>query len=192
MFSRVASEVGRAEGGLGIGLALSKGLVELHGGGLEARSAGANQGSEFLISLPRSLIVEVPVPVPQASRDAASPAKPRCILVSDDNHDSADSMRMLLELAGHEVHLAHTGAEALATAKRVRPDIAILDIGMPDLSGHAVAERIRHEAWGKDVILIALTGWGQDSDKRRSLAAGFDHHLTKPIDFEILKRLFDA
>ena len=99
---------------------------------------------------------------------------------------------MLLKLAGHKVHLARNGAEALAIAKRVRPDIGILDIGMPELSGHEVAEHIRHEAWGRDITLIAVTGWGQDADKRRSRAAGFDHHLTKPIDFEELKRLFNT
>ena len=101
-------------------------------------------------------------------------------------------MSMLLRLSGHEVHVAHTGAEAMEIANRVRPDIGILDIGMPDMTGYEVAERIRHEAWGKDITLIAVTGWGQDADKRRALAAGFDHHLTKPIDPEKLERLFDA
>ena len=193
MFTRVKSDVGNIEGGLGIGLALAKGLIKLHGGRMEARSAGASQGSEFMIFLPRSLIVVEERPsVQETNPNNASPTAPRRILVADDNQDSAATMRMLLELAGHEVHLAHSGAEALAIANRVRPDIGILDIGMPDLSGHDVAERIRHEAWGKDVTLIAVTGWGQDADKRRSLAAGFDHHLTKPIDFEILKRMFEA
>ena len=192
MFSRVDSNEGRAEGGLGIGLALSKGLVELHGGHLEARSAGPGQGSEFMIFLPRSLVVEVPVSASDPSRDAATQAAPRRILVADDNEDSVETMKLSLQLAGHDVHVAHTGAEAWAIAKRVRPDVGILDIGMPDLSGHDVAERIRHEAWGKGVTLIAVTGWGQDTDKRRALAAGFDHHLTKPIDFKLLKRLIEA
>jgi len=192
MFSRVASDIGRSEGGLGIGLALSKGLIELHGGRIEARSGGANQGSEFMIFLPRSLIVEGPIPVSKPSRDPTTQTAPRRILVADDNQDNAETMSMLLTHAGHEVHLAHTGAEAWAIAKRVRPEIGILDIGMPDLSGHDVAERIRHEAWGKNITLIALTGWGQDADKRRSLVAGFDHHLTKPIDFESLTRLLNA
>jgi two-component system CheB/CheR fusion protein len=192
MFTRAEPEVGRSEGGLGIGLALAKGIVELHGGRIEAHSAGPNQGSEFAIFLPRSLTVAVTAPVAKPDRDAASSTPPRRILIADDNRDNAETMRMLLQLAGHEVHLAHTGAEALATAKRERPDIGILDIGMPDLTGYEVAERIRHEAWGKDITLIAITGWGQDADKRRAFAAGFDHHLTKPVDPDALGRLFDA
>jgi CheY-like chemotaxis protein len=99
---------------------------------------------------------------------------------------------MLLQVSGHEVHVAHSGPAALEMAKRIRPHIGILDIGMPGLTGYQVAERIRHEAWGKDVTLVAVTGWGQDADKRRALAAGFDQHLTKPIDPEVLKRLFDV
>jgi two-component system CheB/CheR fusion protein len=191
MFTRVEPEVGRSEGGLGIGLALAKGVVELHGGRIEAHSAGPNQGSEFLIRLPRSLVVSAAAPMPAPDRDA-TPASPRRILIADDNRDSAETMSMLLTLAGHEVHIARTGAEAWETAKRVRPDTGILDIGMPDLTGYEVAERIRHEAWGRDITLIAVTGWGQDADKRRALAAGFDHHLTKPIDPKLLERLFDA
>jgi len=189
MFTRVESEVGRAAGGLGIGLALAKGLVELHGGRIEVRSAGPDQGSEFLVYLPRSLIVEDPAPVPEQSHDTGNPVVPRCIVVADDNRDSAETMRMLLELSGHEVQVAHTGPEAFELAKRLRPDIGIFDIGMPDLSGYMVAERIRHEAWGKKILLIAVTGWGQEADKRRALTSGFDHHLTKPINHETLERL---
>jgi two-component system, chemotaxis family, CheB/CheR fusion protein len=191
MFTRIESQVARSEGGLGIGLALAKGLMQLHGGRLEVSSAGPGQGSEFLICLPRSLIVETPAPNP-ASNDSKPEVRPRRILVADDNRDNAESVSMLLKLSGHEVHLAHTGAEALDVAKRVRPDIAILDIGMPDLTGYQLAERIRHEAWGEHITLIAVTGWGQDSDKRRALAAGFDHHLTKPVDPDRLELLFDA
>jgi CheY-like chemotaxis protein len=145
-----------------------------------------------VIWLPRSLVVAAGAPVSAQDRDATNSIPPRRILIADDNRDSAETMSMLLRLSGHEVHLAHTGAEALVIANRVRPDIGILDIGMPDLTGYEVAERIRHEAWGKDVTLIAVTGWGQDADRRRALAAGFDHHLTKPIDPEKLERLFDA
>jgi CheY-like chemotaxis protein len=192
MFTRVEPEVGRSEGGLGIGLALAKGIIELHGGRIEAHSSGANQGSEFVIELPRSVIAPVAPPVLERHPDVTNQSAPRRILIADDNRDSAETMCMLLNISGHEVHLAHTGAEALATAKRVRPDIAILDIGMPDLTGYEVAERIRHEAWGKDIALIAVTGWGQDSDRRRALGAGFDHHLTKPIDPDRLKQLIDA
>lgn len=191
MFTRVDSDAGRREGGLGVGLALAKGLIELHGGRIEVQSEGLGKGSEFTVSLPKSLIVEGPMPVPIVHRNEDSGKVSRRILLADDNRDSAQTMKMLLELQGHEIHLANSGIEALALAKRVRPDIAILDIGMPDLSGHEVAERIRHEAWGSEVTLIAVTGWGQDTDRRRSLAAGFDHHLTKPVEFEVLQQLID-
>jgi CheY-like chemotaxis protein/two-component sensor histidine kinase len=191
MFTRIESEVSRDEGGLGIGLALAKGLVQLHGGRLEVNSAGSGEGSEFLICLPRSLVVEASTTqvVPSETKPEA---KPRRILVADDNVDSAESMSMLLSLSGHEVHLAHTGADALKLAGQVRPEVAIFDIGMPDLTGYEVAERIRHEAWGKKMTLIAVTGWGQESDKRRARAAGFDHHLTKPVDPDKLEVLFDT
>ena len=190
MFTRVESELGRSEGGLGIGLALAKGLIELHGGRIEARSAGTGQGSEFVIYLPRSLIVvEAPPSAAEPEGGTDGRSAPRRILVADDNHDSAETMGMLLRLSGHEVHIAHSGAEAFDMARRVRPDIGIFDIGMPDLSGYAVAERVRHEAWGQSITLIAVTGWGQDADKRRALAAGFDHHLTKPVDPERILEL---
>jgi two-component system, chemotaxis family, CheB/CheR fusion protein len=192
MFTRVEPEVGRSEGGLGIGLALAKGIVELHGGRIQAHSSGANQGSEFVIALPRSVIAPAAPPVLERHSDVTNQTAPRRVLIADDNRDSAETLSMLLNISGHEVHLAHTGAEALATAKRVRPDIAILDIGMPDLTGYEVAERIRNEAWGKEMALIAVTGWGQDSDRRRALGAGFDHHLTKPIDPDRLKQLIDG
>jgi CheY-like chemotaxis protein len=120
------------------------------------------------------------------------PAAPKRILVADDNRDGAETMGMLLKLSGHEVLLAHSGAEALELAMRERPDIAVLDIGMPDLSGYEVAKRIRREAWGAQIKLIAVTGWGQAEDKRRALAAGFDHHLTKPVDPSQLEALFTA
>jgi CheY-like chemotaxis protein len=125
MFSRVESELGRTEGGLGIGLALAEGLIELHGGRIEARSPEPSQGSEFAIYLPRTLIVEECVPVSRQGRDTANAAVPRRILVADDNRDNAESLGMLLQLSGHDVHLAHSGAEALEIAKRLRPDIGI-------------------------------------------------------------------
>jgi CheY-like chemotaxis protein len=178
---------------LGIGLSLAKGLVELHGGHIQVRSAGRSQGSEFVICLPRSLIVDASADWPAHPGAAAEPTAPlRRILVADDNRDSADTMGMLLQLSGHEVHLAHSGRDALETAKRVRPDVGIFDIGMPDLSGYELAERIRHEAWGAGMTLIAVTGWGQDTDRRRALAAGFDHHLTKPIEPDQLEGLFNG
>jgi two-component system, chemotaxis family, CheB/CheR fusion protein len=192
MFTRIESELGRAEGGLGIGLALAKGLVQLHGGRLEVNSTGPGHGSEFLICLPRALIVEAPPSELPSNAGERPGTLPRRILVADDNRDAADSLSMLLKLSGHEVHLAHTGAEAFEAAKRSRPDIGVFDIGMPDFDGYELAERIRREAWGKKITLIAVTGWGQESDKRRALSAGFDHHLTKPIEPEQLERLFEV
>jgi signal transduction histidine kinase len=182
MFTRIEPSETPAEGGLGIGLALVKGLMTLHGGRITVHSAGRGQGSEFAVYLPRSLIVESTVQPSEPRTEAAGQTLPRRILIADDNADGAETMKLLLASSGHEVHVAHTGAEALEIARRVQPDVALLDIGMPDMSGYEVAQSIRHEAWGKGMTLIAATGWGQQSDKRRALAAGFDQHLTKPID----------
>jgi len=180
MFSQVSSVAGRSEGGLGIGLALVKGIAEMHGGSVEARSRGLGFGSEFIVRLPLAARPQV------ASRFGADPeqAPParRRILVADDNRDAAESLAMLLEMAGHEVRVAHLGRAALALAQVFRPDTALLDIGMPDLSGYEVAQSLRAEPWAANIRLIALTGWGQDSDRRRALEAGFDHHLIKPVD----------
>ena len=189
MFTRVESDTGRAEGGLGIGLALAKGLVELHGGQIAAHSPGLGKGSEFVVSLPRSLIVENPDHSPGARHNGKGlPAKR--VLIADDNPDGAETLGLYLQMQGHEIHFAHTGSETLAVAAAVKPEVGVIDIGMPDMSGYEVAERIRHEAWGEQITLIALTGWGQESDKRRALAAGFDHHCTKPIDPADLERCF--
>jgi CheY-like chemotaxis protein len=170
---------GRSDGGLGIGLALVKGLTELHGGTIEARSDGLGHGSEFIVRLPLSPLS--PVGALQAAPTAAPTVHSR-ILIADDNRDAADSLSMLLELAGHEVRVAHLGRAALSLAQAFRPDVALLDIGMPDLSGYEVAQALRKESWGQTIKLIALTGWGQERDRQEALEAGFDHHLTKPID----------
>ena len=192
MFTRVESELARSEGGLGIGLALAKGLVQLHGGRLEVSSAGLGQGSEFTIRLPGSVVVNLDEPSKVIDNVNQPVRQGRRVLVADDNRDSAESLSMLLQLSGHDVHVAHSGAEALDAGKRLRPDIGVFDIGMPDFDGYELAERIRREAWGKKITLIAVTGWGQESDKRRALLAGFDHHFTKPIDPERLERLFEG
>jgi CheY-like chemotaxis protein len=142
------------------------------------------------VLLPKSLIVENIPAGNGTSTDTPMHGLPRRILIADDNQDGAETMAMLLNLSGHETYLAHTGVEALELAARMRPDIGLLDIGLPDMSGYEIAERIRHEAWGKDMILIAITGWGQAEDRRRAFGAGFNHHLTKPIDPTKLEVLF--
>ena len=189
MFTRVESETGRAEGGLGIGLALAKGLSELHGGQLEARSAGPGQGSEFLVSLPRAVLMqESAEPSVKQFNGGSLPAKR--VLIADDNRDGAETLGLYLEMQGHEIHYAHSGGETLSVMAAVKPEVGVIDIGMPDMTGYEVAQRIRHQAWGERITLIALTGWGQENDKRRALAAGFDHHCTKPVDPAQLERFF--
>jgi two-component system CheB/CheR fusion protein len=186
MFARIPNE-DRSEGGLGIGLALAKGLVELHGGRIDARSEGLGRGSEFEVLLPRSLIVQDTLERPDHEH---RPSQSRRVLIADDNRDGVESLGMYLKLSGHEVHIAYSGAEALEVVARVRPEIAVLDIGMPGLGGYEVARHIREQPWGGDITLIALTGWGQAEDKVRALRAGFNHHRTKPADPEDLERLF--
>jgi len=180
MFSQVDSMAARSEGGLGIGLALVKGIVELHAGRVEARSAGLGKGSEFIVHLP--LAAQAQASATPITDEVQLPSAGRRILVADDNRDAAESLAMLLEMAGHEVRVAHHGRAALAVAQAFRPDTALLDIGMPEMSGYEVAQALRSEPWAVGLRLIALTGWGQDSDRRRALEAGFDHHLIKPVD----------
>ncbi len=162
----------------------------MHGGRIEARSDGLNKGSEFLVYLPRSIIVDTPAQCPGWTRSIASHVEKR-VLIADDHHDGAEMLRLLLAQCGHDVSVAHGGADAFDLARREKPQIAVLDIGMPDLNGYEVATRIRAEAWGNDITLIAVTGWGQEDDKRRAQAAGFDFHLTKPIDPQALVKLID-
>ena len=187
MFSQVHGVAGRSDGGLGIGLALVKGLTELHGGTVEARSRGLGHGSEFIVRLPLAS------PRLAAARDLTDPGPAaslrRRILIADDNQDAAESLSMLLQLAGHEVQVAHLGRAALSLAQAFRPDTAVLDIGMPDLSGYEVAQMLRREPWATNIRLIALTGWGQLHDRSRALEAGFNHHLIKPVDPDQLVRL---
>jgi PAS domain S-box-containing protein len=190
MFSQVDGSAGRSEGGLGIGLALVKGLVTLHGGTVRAHSAGKGHGSEFIVELPAAAIRD-DVATP-AGNDAAPSAGSRRVLVADDNRDAADTLGLLLELYGHEVRIAHSGNAALAVAHAFRPNVVLLDIAMPDLSGYEVARNLRVDAACPDILLIALTGYGQDADKERAHEAGFDHHLTKPVDPNKLEALISG
>jgi CheY-like chemotaxis protein len=189
MFSQVEEVMGRSDGGLGIGLALVKGLTELHGGTIEARSPGLGHGSEFIVRLPLSPLY--PLTSPQEPYPPPVAARSR-VLIADDNRDAADSLSMLLELAGHEVRVAHLGRAALSLAQAFRPDVALLDIGMPDLSGYEVARELRREPWGQGIMLIALTGWGQEKDRQEALEAGFNQHVTKPIDPDQIETLISG
>jgi signal transduction histidine kinase/ActR/RegA family two-component response regulator len=183
MFSQVDSVIDRAEGGLGIGLALVKGLLALHGGTVAVASEGVGRGSEFVIRIPSAAIVAARRSEPAGNSVVALGGSARGrILVVDDNRDAADSLAAVLRLFGHEVIVGHSGREALETGARERPDAIILDIGMPDMTGYEAARRIRREAWGRHVFLLAITGWGQADDKETARASGFDRHLTKPVD----------
>lgn len=190
MFFQVDRAMERSRGGLGIGLSLVRRLVELHGGGVEARSEGMGKGSEFIVRLP----VLAEKPKHQQSHELGGYGEKKSIpthriLVVDDNRDSADSLAMLLRLTGNEVHTGYDGLEGVETAERLQPDVVLLDIGMPNLNGHDACRRIREEAWGKDMVLIALTGWGQEEDRRRTVEAGFDAHMVKPVDPTALLKL---
>ncbi|HEX4025181.1 MAG TPA: ATP-binding protein [Steroidobacteraceae bacterium] len=188
MFAQVKPSGDRSEGGLGIGLALAKGLVELHGGWIEAHSAGLGRGSEFTVHFPETAEPQPPGPQPDAAPTTPAAAGLR-ILIAEDNPDSAETLAQLLRLEGHEVMVVHDGPAALAALTQYLPQVALLDIGLPHLDGYEVARRLRERHPDRPIRLIAITGWGQENDKRRALTAGFDHHLTKPVDFARLTEL---
>ena len=191
MFAQSGPQLERSQGGLGVGLALVERLVKLHGGTVTAYSAGAGQGSQFTIRLP----VAHGQKAPSAERREApvGEAASRCrVLVVDDNVDSVDSLAMLLRMMGHEVETASDGEAALKAAEEFRPDVAILDIGLPKVNGYDLAKQIRQRPWAKDTVLVALTGWGQAQHRRRSVEAGFNHHLTKPVEFDVLQQILAA
>ena len=190
MFTQIDQSAERAQGGLGIGLTLVKRLVRMHGGTVEARSRGKGLGSDFEVRLP--VMVEQPAAADSAEGLAERDVAPRRILVVDDNEDAAASLVMLLQMTGHETWMAHDGLAAIEAAEKHRPDVVFLDIGLPGLNGHEVCRRIRKRPWGNDVVLVALTGWGQEEDQNESRAAGFDSHLVKPIDYAALTALLSA
>lgn len=188
MFSQLEPALERSKGGLGIGLALVRGIVELHGGSIGAESAGPHKGSTFTVRLP--LASEAARPAAATPVDAAT-ARVR-LLVVDDNRDAAETLAMALELFGCHVMVAHSGAQALELIGIADPAVVLLDIGLPDMTGYDLAGRVRQLPGGSAMTLIATTGWGQQKDRERAFEAGFDHHLTKPIDFDLLKPLLSG
>jgi PAS domain S-box-containing protein len=178
MFAQGPAAGERVRSGLGIGLALTRGLVEMHGGRIEAQSEGPGKGSTFIVRLPAAR----PLPLPGGSTlEPGRDTKPCRILVVDDHPDVLESLAMLLELRGHDVATARDGLEAVEVAERFRPELMLLDLGMPRLDGYEACRRIREQVWGKNLMIVALTGWGQDSDRRRAEEARFDDHLVKPV-----------
>lgn len=190
MFTQVDRSKRQAQGGLGIGLTLVRTLVEMHGGQVEARSPGLDQGSEFIVRLPVERVerqANLPAAAPQASV-----LPNRRVLVVDDNEDAASSMGRLLRLLGAEVAVAHDGYATLELLPKFRPNVVLLDIGMPGMDGYEVASRIREQPEWRDLMLIALTGWGQPEDRQRADLAGFNHHLLKPADLDALQNLITS
>ncbi len=192
MFEQFDSPLAHAAGGLGIGLPLAKSIIELHNGTIEGMSEGLGQGSEFVVRLAAMESEARQAPAPRDGDGQSMPPKQtarRRILAADDNGDALHAVSIMLQIKGHEVETALDGEEALAKLRAQRPNVPLLDIGMPGLDGYEVARRIRREPWGRDILLIAMTGWGQEKDKREASEAGFDSHLTKPVDVEQLERL---
>ena len=186
LFSQVASGLYRSQGGLGIGLSLVRRLVEMHGGSITAESGGLGLGSTFAVRLP--MVSQGSPPESPETEEAVATSKLR-ILIVDDNRDSTDSLAMMLKLMGNEIRTAYDGEQAVAVAEASRPDVILLDIGLPNMNGYEVCRRIRAAAGDRKLIVIAQTGWGQDEDRQRTQAAGFDYHLVKPVDPQSLMKL---
>ena len=190
LFVQAERRLDRSQGGVGIGLTLVKKLVEMHGGRVEASSAGPGRGSEFVVRLPAADDPRAEGQAAARSRSAVPPPLPcRRALVVDDNVDAADSLALLLRLSGQEVRVAHDGPTALLAAQAFRPELVLLDLGMPGMDGYEVARRLRQQPESRTALVVALTGWGQDSDRRRSAEAGFDRHLVKPVEPSDLEKL---
>ena len=192
LFAQGDRSLDRSEGGLGIGLTLVRKLVQMHGGAVEAHSAGAGWGSEFVIRLPLFVAEPSPDVSPNPDLESSAGTSPHRVLVVDDNQDAAESMALLLQIWGHDVRTAHDGPAALAVAADYRPDVVLLDIGLPGMSGYEVAERLRELPGPERPVLVAVTGYGQQSDRRRTRDAGFDHHLVKPVEHAQLKEILTA
>jgi PAS domain S-box-containing protein len=190
LFKQGQQALNRPQGGLGVGLTLVQRLVLLHGGTVEARSAGPDQGSELIIRLP--VANAAPGQAATASKAPAARVTPRRVLVIDDNHDAANALRLLLENDGHDVKVANDGLSGLALAREYKPDYLLLDIGLPRLNGYDIAASVRSDPTLKDATIVAITGYGQVHDRARTAAVGFDHHLTKPVEFKALQELFRA
>lgn len=187
MFTR-SERIKITHSGLGIGLALVKSIIELHGGQVEARSEGPDRGAEFSVKLPLMLEATSTMQQPVRSRSAANSCKRR-VLIVDDNEAAASLLSIVVEMMGHEVHVAHDGIEAIEMALDFQPDVVLMDLAMPRLDGYGAATHIRQQPWGHDMLLVALTGWGQDGHKQRAKEAGFDHYLVKPVDPVEIERL---
>ena len=187
MFAQVDTTLERSRDGLGIGLTLVRTLVEMQGGTVEAHSGGLGLGSEFIVRLP----VAAETTEPPSRKPVAAPAATAGlrILIVDDSADGAESLAMLLKVGGYETHKAYDGLEAIEAAARLRPDVVVLDIGLPKLNGYEACRRIREQPWGKDLLLVALTGWGMEEDRNKSREAGFDAHLVKPVDYTVLMQV---
>ncbi len=192
IFSQAHPALQRSQGGLGIGLSLVKGLVELHDASIEVFSAGLNQGSSFRVRLPTIAQPQSRAELPETASNAACKTSQCRILVADDMRDNADTLGLMLRVLGHDVTLAYGGEEAFLMAEQVRPHIALLDIGMPKVNGYEAAQRIRSQPWGNDIMLVALTGWAREEDRNRTQAAGFDHHLVKPVALASLVELISG
>jgi signal transduction histidine kinase len=189
MFTQVDRSLDRSQGGLGIGLSLVRGLVEMHGGRVEAHSAGVGAGSEFTVRLPVMLSQVRRSGNKDRESDEINAGSVRRILIVDDYEDSAICLGLMLKIMGHETLTAHDGLEAVQAAATFRPDVMLLDIGLPKLNGYEVCRRIREQPWGERMVLIALSGWGQEEDKLRSKEAGFNFHMVKPVDPAALEKL---
>ncbi|WP_246522719.1 ATP-binding protein [Gemmata palustris] len=189
MFTQVGSSLDRSQGGLGIGLTLVRRLVELHGGTVSAESPGPNRGSTFTVRIPLAVEAGTASTHPPGTAEPSAGAPKLNILVVDDNRDAADSLALLLEVKGHEVRMAHDGPEALRVLETFRPDLIVLDIGLPGMNGYEVARRVRGSTELRAVTLVALTGWGQEEDRRRTRDAGFDYHLVKPADVTEIEKV---